>query len=113
MSELKLENSSCYEEISNLEIENNYSNILNFRLKILLLLIISILAFVLYVIFTETPHIYDMYYYKSKKISLNVINISYNILNTSYFFFEDLYNNLNTSNISVSYYIDNLEDFNL
>lgn len=57
-----------------------------------------------------------MYYYKTTKLTFHFVNISKSILNNTYYYLDDYYNNLNLSNymnINMSDYIDNLEDFNL
>jgi len=88
----------------------------NVWLTIYLILTFSFLIYVLNIIYVETPHVYHMYYYKTTKLTFHFVNISKSILNNTYYYLDDYYNNLNLSNymnINMSDYIDNLEDFNL
>jgi hypothetical protein len=117
-NELKLEqklikknNKSSKKIVTELLKDNKYYKLLNLRLKLLMIFLITILSLVMYILFIETPHVYHMYYHKSKVLSNNILNISFSLFNTSYHYLEDVFSDLN--NVTISHYLDNPDYFDM
>ena len=111
LNEFKKNLEKSHDLILRLENENKYNKLLNFRLKFLMVLLITILSLVMYIVFVETPHVYHMYYHKSKVLSNDILNISFIFFNSSYHYLGDMFSDLN--NVTISHYLDNPDHFDM